>query len=91
MHVHGAVVEHLVREEQLDRDWILQRAIRFGGNASLVPDNKLWMGIPRKLFRDLTKEGILMAAAWVTRRHEALFRLHWRFNYRRGQVIELAL
>jgi glycosyltransferase involved in cell wall biosynthesis len=88
-HVHGAVVEHLVREEQLKKRWILQRAIRFGrGMHRLVPNKKLWIGIPRHLFRDLPKEGLLMAAAWVTLRREALFRSHWRFNFLRGQAIE---
>ncbi len=88
-HVHGAVVEHLVREEQFKKGLVFQRAIRLGrGMQRLFPDDELWMGIPRHLFRDLPKEGLRMVAAWVTLRRETLFRSHWRFNYHRGQVIE---
>jgi glycosyltransferase involved in cell wall biosynthesis len=93
-HVADAVVEHFIREKQLNKAWVLQRAIRYGrGQYRLSPaeevnHRKLWMGIPRHLFRDIPKEAVLMAAEWISLRQEALFRRHWRFNFLRGQAIE---
>jgi glycosyltransferase involved in cell wall biosynthesis len=88
-HVPKAVVEHFVREEQLKKAWILQRAIRFGrGQYRLSPPPKLWIGIPRHLFRDIPKEGLRLVAARLALRKEALFRSRWRFNYLLGLAIE---
>jgi L-malate glycosyltransferase len=88
-HVCAAIVEHLVRGEQLEKDWILQRAIRFGrGHHRLFPNPRLWLGVPRHLFRDLPKEGLRIVAAWASFRQDALFRSRWRFNYLVGVAIE---
>jgi glycosyltransferase involved in cell wall biosynthesis len=88
-HVRSAVVEHFVRKEQLERDWIMQRAIRWGrGKYRLYPCVKLWGDVPRHLFRDLPKEGLRMAAAWATFRQRAFFRSHWDFNVLLGKGIE---
>jgi glycosyltransferase involved in cell wall biosynthesis len=88
-HVQDAVVEHLIRKEQLDKSWVLQRAIRFGrGSHRLSPDLKPWMGIPRHLFRDIPKQGFLMVAAWLSFRREALFHAQWFFNVNLGKAIE---
>jgi glycosyltransferase involved in cell wall biosynthesis len=91
-YVQGAVVEHLIREQQLDKTWILQRAIRFGrGIHRLSRNPKLWLGFPRHLFRDIPKEVFRMALASVFFRPEALFRAHWRLNFLRGEAIEAGL
>jgi glycosyltransferase involved in cell wall biosynthesis len=88
-HVHAATVEHLVRQEQLDKEWILRRAIRFGrGHHRLFPNPKLWLGVPRHLFRDIPKEGFRVAVAWGSLRPDCLFRSRWRFNYFLGVAIE---
>jgi L-malate glycosyltransferase len=88
-HVQGAVVEHFIRETQLSKEWVLQRAIRLGrGRQRMSPNVKLWMGVPRHLVRDIPKEGLIMAAAWVSFRQDALLRSRWRFNILRGKAIE---
>ena len=93
-HVQGAVVEHLVQEAQLNKTWVLQRAIRFGrgqyrlNNKHEIANAKLWMGTPPYLLREILKEGLSVTAAWVSFRQEALFRSRWRFNFRRGQATE---
>ena len=87
--VPRAVVEHLVREEQLREDWVLQRAVRWGrGRYRMSQNPKLWFGVPRHLFRDMPREGVFMAAAWLSRKKDALFRARWRFNILRGMAIE---
>jgi len=93
-YVAGAVVEHIIREEQINKSWVLRRALRFGrGFYRLYREDKtfegkLWMGVPRHLFRDIPKEGILAISAWACRRQEASFRSRWNFNFLCGQAIE---
>lgn len=93
-HVHTAVVEHIVRKEQLDKAWVLRRAIRHGrgefhlGQTNEIASRKLLFGSPRYLYRKLFQETGKMTKAWLMRRPEDLFRSHWRFNYVRGQILE---
>jgi glycosyltransferase involved in cell wall biosynthesis len=88
-HVRAAVVEHFVRNQQLNKDWVLRRAIRFGrGLYRLSPDIKLWFGLPRHAFRDFPKEAAYIVAAWLLMRPDSLFRSRWRFNILRGKCIE---
>jgi L-malate glycosyltransferase len=93
-HVHGAVVQHFIRKDQLDKDWVMRRAIRHGrgeyrlGHAEEVTTRRLLLGSPRYLYRQLYTEARHMAKAFLTRRHDDLFRAHWRFNFIRGQIQE---
>jgi glycosyltransferase involved in cell wall biosynthesis len=88
-HVRSAVVEHFIRKEQLEKVWVLQRGIRCGrGRHRLSRNAKLWVGIPRHLFRDLPKEAVRVAVAGIFFRQEALLRSRWRFNILRGIAIE---
>jgi L-malate glycosyltransferase len=88
-YVQAAKVEHLVRVEQLEKSWVLRRAICLGrGRHRWWQNPRLWIGIPRHLFRDIPKEILRMAAAWVTFRREARFRSRWRFNTLIGEAIE---
>jgi glycosyltransferase involved in cell wall biosynthesis len=86
--VPNAVVEHLVREEQLHKDWILRRAIRLGRGIHRIFPVKLWGWVPRHLFRDIPKQLVYMAAAFVTLRRDQFFRARWRLNMLRGEAIE---
>jgi L-malate glycosyltransferase len=83
------VVEHLIEKEHLTKDWVLERAIRCGrGRRRLAPNVKSWLGNPLHLLRDIPKEVLLIAAAWISFRREALFRARWRFNILRGKAVE---
>jgi glycosyltransferase involved in cell wall biosynthesis len=93
-HVHGAVVRHFIRKEQLDKAWVMRRAIRHGrGEFRLEQTNevisrKLLLGAPRYLYRRLYREARKMAQAWLMHKEEDLYRSHWCFNYVRGQIQE---
>ena len=88
-HVHAAVVEHLVRAEQINEAWVMKRAIHFGrGRQRISPDPKLWFGIPRHLFLKIPKAGLRMAAASMLLQRETFFRSRWYFNYFCGHAIE---
>jgi glycosyltransferase involved in cell wall biosynthesis len=88
-HVQNAVVEHLVRKEQLDKTWVMRRAVRWGrGRLRMSQNVKFWLGFPRHLFRDIPKEILLMMAARVSFRQEAHLRSRWRLNILRGIASE---
>lgn len=88
-HVQNAVVEHFIRKEQMEKSWVLQRAVRYGrGRFRMSLNVKLWKGIPRHLFRDIPREGMLIVAAWISFRQKALFQAQWRFNTLRGMASE---
>src|SRR5208337_2176292 len=93
-HVHGAVVEHIIRKEQLEKSWVLRRAIRHGrgefllGQTDEIASRKILFGSPRYLYRKLFRETREIARAWMMRSQEDLFRSRWRFNYIRGQIQE---
>ena len=88
-YVKSAVVEHFIRKEQLDKAWVLQRAIRFGrGQYRISPNPRQLLGVPRYLVRDVPKEIFKIAAATVLFNPKAVFRAHWRLNYMLGQGAE---
>jgi GT2 family glycosyltransferase len=89
-----AVVEHFIRKEQLNKVWVLERAIRYGrgklrlSQAAGTTGGKQWMGISLRFFRQLLRECLVMTASWISFRQESLFRSQWRLNYWRGQLTE---
>jgi glycosyltransferase involved in cell wall biosynthesis len=91
-HVQEAVVEHYVRSEQLNEDWVLERAIRLGrGRYRMSPHVKLWLGVPRHLFRDVPREVFLIAITRLLFKKPAHFRSRWRLNILRGKALEARL
>jgi L-malate glycosyltransferase len=93
-HVPGAVVGHFIRKEQMDKSWVLRRAIRHGrgefrlGQADEIVSRKLLLGSPRYLYRKLYKEAREMAVSWIMQRKGDYFQSCWRFNFVRGQIQE---
>lgn len=93
-HVPDAAVEHLIRQEQLKKSWVMQRAVRFGRGEFRLgyieegndPDQSL--GVLDELKRELIKEGLKIVKATLLLRRERVFRCSWRFHYLRGQIIE---
>jgi hypothetical protein len=94
-HVRDAVVEHFIRREQMDKAWVLNRAIRFGrGQYRLAMTDggrtrvKTWWGTPRHLIRQLAQEYVAILAAASSGDARRLFRARWDLNYVRGAIIE---
>lgn len=93
-HVRKAVVEHFVRKDQINKSWVLQRAIRFGRGRfrlSQAPDAvgvSCYLGIPVNLFLWLSKKGIKRAIARLSFNEQARFAAQWEFNYVFGHIIE---
>ena len=92
-HARQAVVEHYVREEQLGKDWVMQRAVRFGrGQYRLFgiqgANGSPTVGSRPVLWRKMLKQAALMIAGRFAFQEEMAFRAAWRFNYFRGEAIE---
>jgi glycosyltransferase involved in cell wall biosynthesis len=94
--VRDAIVEHLVAKTQMQEEWILRRAVRYGrGQYRLstkgTPDSKTVFGVPRYLFRQLasTLGELMWARLALDSRHR--FELQWTLSYLRGQFIEARL
>jgi glycosyltransferase involved in cell wall biosynthesis len=96
-HVPGAVVEHLIRKDQIERAWLMRRAFRHGRgeyrieHAKHIKSGRLMLGAARRLFPELFSHAFEMTKARVSRKQPELFRSHWRFNYIRGQLWEWLL
>jgi glycosyltransferase involved in cell wall biosynthesis len=93
-HVRDAKVEHFIRAHQIEKGWILGRAVRFGrGQYRLERLERplqaaSWFGIPRYLFRMALEQGACFLGSAVVRNREACFRSRWQLNYYRGQIME---
>jgi len=96
-HCKQAVVEHLVREFQMTRAWILGRAVRFGrGRYRTVfqhdqVNREKCLGIPRHLIKEAVKEGLKVGACRLLGDEARLFKKRWTFNCLVGQMIEARL
>ena len=96
-HVQEAVVEHFIREYQMDKSWVLRRAIRFGRGqfrlsimvepASARP----WLGVPSRYFLRMLKPLIRIAVAWLKSNEQKLLVARWDLNYFWGQIVEARL
>jgi len=96
-HCKQAVVEHVVRKFQMNRAWILGRAVRFGRSKYRLwiqyenVNRKKYLGIPRYLIKEIVKKGLDVGHAKLRGGPAELFEKHWIFNYLLGQAIEARL
>jgi len=91
-HVQDAVVEHFIRQYQMDKSWVLGRATRFGRGRFRIwePDTvfSCWRGMPLYLFPKLFKKGIKTVKAWLSFNERAVLTARWEFNFFWGHIIE---
>jgi len=93
-HVQKAIVEHFIRKFQMEKSWVLKRAVRFGrgqyrlGRKSEPLGSGAWWGVPRYIFRQMGIQGVRMIKALIRHNEEQLFHARWEFNFLYGQVIE---
>jgi glycosyltransferase involved in cell wall biosynthesis len=88
-----AMVEHLVRPEQLTKKWMLQRATQFGRGRYWLDEEygrrvPLVAGMPRWLIRHAISQAARVAAAWIRRDGRELFVARWNLNVHRGALGE---
>jgi glycosyltransferase involved in cell wall biosynthesis len=93
-HVTTAQVEHMIREFQMQRSWVLRRAVRFGrgvyrmtrGEVRVAPPT--WLGVPRYLLKEMFYQGAMVLKGVLMFRDDAVLRARWELNVLRGQVME---
>ncbi|TKB63304.1 MAG: glycosyltransferase family 2 protein [Nitrospira sp.] len=96
-HVQEAVVEHFIRAYQMDKSWVLRRAIRFGrGGVRLSKSAEpatapSWLGVPPCYFLWILKRLIKIAVAWLKSNEQELFVSRWHLNCIWGHVVEARL
>lgn len=92
--VSGAVVEHMIRAFQMERRWILARAIRYGRcicrrdrQRGLSPPADLW-GMPRWMFRDVAARSVSLLGAKLAGNARRAFEEAWHLHYDWGYLSE---
>ena len=92
-HCKEAVVAHIIRPQQMSKDWVLNRAIRYGrGRYRLEvsrsgPAPKRLLGFPRYLVREITTEWLRSLKLRASRSQD-LFKTQWRLKFLIGQALE---
>lgn len=91
--IADALVEHIIRADQLNKNWVLRRAVQFGrGQYWLDIEFRrpapLVAGMPRWLIRHAIEQLGRVAAAWIRGRDQDLFVARWDLNYYRGALTE---
>lgn len=90
----NAVVQHIIRDYQLDPGWIVKRAYRFGRNIyrqeskSFDPDIPKLFGIPRWRFARLLQEYQRFVVSLLLRKREKKLNALWEIEFLKGYLYE---
>jgi glycosyltransferase involved in cell wall biosynthesis len=93
-HVHNAEVEHFIRDFQMQKPWVLGRAIRYGrgqyrlNHAGHSTPMITWFGAPRYLYRQILEQTVQLLKSMLVFDGGRIFRERWKLNYYRGFIIE---
>lgn len=87
-------VGHIIRPNQVVRDWIIQRGYRLGRHMYLrerhtFPESlKLWRGSPRWQYRRLLSQIYSTIIAMLSGDFDAKFKADWEVSFLRGYLFE---
>src|SRR5436853_5326645 len=90
----NSIVEHIIRKFQLNEEWIVARARRYGRGQYRLRiqhenvNRKKYQGVPRYLLWEVAKKGRDLGRAKFRANAAELFEKRWVFNYLLGQAIE---
>jgi glycosyltransferase involved in cell wall biosynthesis len=96
-YVRDAIVEHFIRKNQIDKSWVLGRAIRFGRGRFRISQNAAAkevsnpFGIPLPLISNLSRKVVKRALTTLSFNDRTRFTAHWNYNYVLGHIIEARL
>jgi hypothetical protein len=91
-----AQVGHLIRENQLDPEWIIQRAFRLGRHmchqelAQIPPGMATWRGAPRWRYGQLVRQKVRSLWGHARRDFDTSFLADWELSFLRGYLSEAA-
>lgn len=92
--VEEAVVAHIIRPNQLEPDWIIQRAYRLGRGwyrherTLFTADTPLIRGMPRWKYREWGGHWLDLARGRLTGSFEGSFKARWELSLMRGYADE---
>lgn len=93
-HCAEATVEHIIRPQQLEQQWVLQRAYKFGRGQYLKergdwPENMpLWRGIPRWKWRKLMAQHWRRFMGRLRGDQREIFKASWEIAYLQGYLFQ---
>ena len=89
-----ASVQHIIRERQMEADWIIARAFRFGRNmyrqesTSYGSNVAFFMGIPRWMFNKQLRQYLRLVISKFTRDKRESFSSKWEISFFKGYFTE---
>ncbi len=93
-HSKRAVVAHMIRRDQMKKEWLLQRAVP-SGRADYRREFRdspsspvLLLGMPRYLIREILTQAIRFGDAKLRQDADTVFRERWRLHYLVGRAME---
>jgi GT2 family glycosyltransferase len=93
-HCKRAVVEHIIRRPQMDKNWVLRRAFRSGRGdfrveieGELISPN-LFFGMPQYFLREIVAQALQVAKAAMKGNRRKLFVERWKLNFLLGRASE---
>lgn len=93
-HVQRAVVQHYIRDYQMQKSWLLKRAIRFGRGQFRLSrweqpcEFPEWPAVAVRLAPRICRRIVRIVAAWLAAREEDLFTAQRELNFNRGILLE---
>jgi glycosyltransferase involved in cell wall biosynthesis len=96
-HCKKAVVAHIIRTLQMNKEWVLARAVRYGRGqyrlavAESPKSPRAVLGVPMSLVLRILAHGLRLAGAHLSGDAEMLFRARWHWNYLIGKALEARL
>jgi glycosyltransferase involved in cell wall biosynthesis len=96
-HCRDAVVEHIIQSFQMNKAWVLARAIRYGRGqyrlaAKALPNlPESLLGIPMPTLWQILAQSLRVSYAKLSGNPEKLFKARWHLNYLYGRAIEARL
>jgi glycosyltransferase involved in cell wall biosynthesis len=92
--VPAAIVEHMIRSFQMERQWVLARATRYGKglcyrNADELLSGARFQVLPRHQWRKIAETAVQLMIAKLFRRQEQAFHHSWTLRCKWGYFTEL--
>jgi L-malate glycosyltransferase len=96
-HCKSAVVHHIIRSFQMNKEWVLARAVRYGRGQYRLAAKELpnlpasLLGVPVSLLSQILAQRLRLGYAALSRDTEKLFTVRWQLNFLIGKAVEARL
>jgi glycosyltransferase involved in cell wall biosynthesis len=93
-HCKRAVVHHIIRSFQMNEEWVLARAVRYGRGQYRLAAKELpklpasLLGVPISLRSQMLAQRLRLGYAALSRDTEKRFRVRWQLNVLIGKAVE---